>query len=139
MIGAILNAAGIILGGVGALAFRKPIPALSQAALKIVLGVFALWFGLRLTWVSVNGSFRQIAKEMGLNLGIWLPDKVFDETIVLHHEPIILSTHFINHTLINSYTVDSTDKIRPNASHCIRDRSSKARNSFFIFVYSLFN
>ncbi|MGA2750155.1 MAG: DUF554 family protein [Verrucomicrobiota bacterium] len=68
MIGAILNAAGIILGGVGALAFRKPIPALSQAALKIVLGVFALWFGLRLTWVSVNGSFRQIAKEMGILL-----------------------------------------------------------------------
>ena len=68
MIGAILNAAGIILGGVGALAFRKPIPALSQAALKIVLGVFALWFGLRLTWVSVNGSFRQIAKEMSILL-----------------------------------------------------------------------
>jgi uncharacterized membrane protein YqgA involved in biofilm formation len=41
---------------------------LSQAALKIVLGVFALWFGLRLTWVSVNGSFRQIAKEMGILL-----------------------------------------------------------------------
>ena len=23
--------------------------------------------------------FGQIAKEMGLNLGIWLPDKVFEE------------------------------------------------------------
>jgi hypothetical protein len=35
-----------------------------QLALKVLLGVYTLWFGLRLAWVSVNGSVRQIFKEL---------------------------------------------------------------------------
>jgi uncharacterized protein len=64
MIGPIINAAGIVAGGVCALAARKPIPALYQAALKIVIGVYAVWFGLKLTWSGFNGSLAQIAKEL---------------------------------------------------------------------------
>lgn len=64
MTGAIVNAAGIILGGICALIARKPIPALYQSALKIVLGVYAIWLGLKLTWTSINGSFAQAAKEL---------------------------------------------------------------------------
>jgi uncharacterized membrane protein YqgA involved in biofilm formation len=64
MIGPVINAAGIVAGGVCGLAARKPMAANYQLALKIVLGVYTLWFGLRLTWVSVNGSLRQVFKEL---------------------------------------------------------------------------
>jgi uncharacterized protein len=64
MTGAIVNAAGIVVGGLWALVARKPIPALYQSALKIVLGVCAIWFGLKLTWTSINGSLAQAAKEL---------------------------------------------------------------------------
>ncbi len=64
MTGAIINAIGIVLGGVWALAIRKGIPGRYQFVLKVALGVYTCWFGLRLTWVSLNGSWRQITKEL---------------------------------------------------------------------------
>jgi uncharacterized membrane protein YqgA involved in biofilm formation len=64
MIGPVINAAGIVAGGVFGLAARKPMAANYQLGLKIALGVYTLWFGLRLAWVSVNGSLRQIFKEL---------------------------------------------------------------------------
>jgi uncharacterized membrane protein YqgA involved in biofilm formation len=64
MIGPIINAAGIVVGGACALIARKPIPALYQTALKVVIGVYAVWFGLKLTWSSINGSFTQAVKEL---------------------------------------------------------------------------
>jgi hypothetical protein len=33
-------------------------------ALKIILGVSTMWFGLKLTWSSLNGSIAQGAKEL---------------------------------------------------------------------------
>ena len=57
MTGAIINAIGIVLGGVWALAIRKGIPGRYQFVLKVALGVYTCWFGLRLTWVSLNGSW----------------------------------------------------------------------------------
>jgi uncharacterized protein len=66
--GAALNAAGIVLGGVCALATRKRIPARYELALKVSLGVYTCWCGLKLTWASLNGSGRQIARELGLLL-----------------------------------------------------------------------
>jgi hypothetical protein len=64
MTGAIINAAGIVVGGVAALIARRPIAATSQLALKIVVGVFAVWFGLKLTWSNIGGSIGQVAKEL---------------------------------------------------------------------------
>ena len=64
MTGAMVNAAGIVVGGVGALIARRPVPAIYQLALKIILGVYTVWLGLRLTWSSINGSFAQAAKEL---------------------------------------------------------------------------
>jgi uncharacterized protein len=64
MTGAILNAAGIVVGGIWALIARRPIPATYQLALKIILGVYAVWFGLKLSWGSINGSIAQAAKEL---------------------------------------------------------------------------
>jgi uncharacterized protein len=64
MTGAIINAAGIVVGGTWALIARRPVPAIYQSALKIILGVYTIWFGLKLTWSSINGSFAQAAKEL---------------------------------------------------------------------------
>jgi hypothetical protein len=68
MTGAIINAAGIVVGGVGALVARRPIPATYQLALKIVIGVFAVWFGLKLAWSGINGTITQAARELGIVL-----------------------------------------------------------------------
>jgi uncharacterized membrane protein YqgA involved in biofilm formation len=66
MTGAWINAVGIVAGGALGMAARKPIPAPYPLALKIVLGVFTVWYGLKLTWVSLNGSFRQLLGELGI-------------------------------------------------------------------------
>ncbi len=36
--------------------------------LKVGLGVFTIWFGLRLTWRSFNGSIRQVLGQLGVVL-----------------------------------------------------------------------
>jgi uncharacterized membrane protein YqgA involved in biofilm formation len=64
MIGAIINSVGIVAGGLGALAFKKPIPNRFQLVAKIVLGIYTAWFGLQLTWKNLNGSLGQVLKEL---------------------------------------------------------------------------
>jgi uncharacterized protein len=64
MIGAVINSAGIVAGGVCALAVKKPIPERFQLAAKVVLGVYTVWLGLHLTWRSLNGSVTQVLKEL---------------------------------------------------------------------------
>lgn len=66
MSGAIINAAGIVAGGGAALIFKKPIPNRYQLVLKIALGVYTVWFGLKLSWTAFNGSFRQVFKELAI-------------------------------------------------------------------------
>jgi hypothetical protein len=68
MTGALINALGIIAGGAWGLAARKPIPPPYPLALKILLGVALIWFGLKLAWVSLNGSLRQILGQLGIVL-----------------------------------------------------------------------
>ncbi len=64
--GASINAIGIVVGGVCGLAVRKPIPEPYPQALKIIFGVLSMYYGLKLTWVSLNGSFRQVLAELGI-------------------------------------------------------------------------
>jgi hypothetical protein len=66
--GAFINSAGIVAGGLCALALKKPVPGRYQLASKMVLGVFTIWFGLKLTWTSLNGSALQVGKELCLVL-----------------------------------------------------------------------
>ncbi len=68
MTGAIINAAGIVVGGGCALIAKKPIAAINQLALKIIIGVYAVWLGLKLAWSGINGSVGQCAKELGIIL-----------------------------------------------------------------------
>jgi uncharacterized protein len=64
MLGTILNAAGILIGGiVGLVIARQPSPA-TQLALKVLMGVGTVFIGLQLTWLSVSGGFRPILKQL---------------------------------------------------------------------------
>lgn len=67
-IGTVLNAAGIVIGGVLGLTMRKPLSPANQSFFKVTLGAAAVYFGLRLTWLSVNGTFYQMLKQVGVVL-----------------------------------------------------------------------
>lgn len=66
MIGTILNAAGILVGGIVGLSRRKPLGVPTEAYFKVVLGAFTVFYGLRLTWVSISGSFLEILKQLAI-------------------------------------------------------------------------
>lgn len=66
MTGAILNAAGILIGSFIGLVRATPLGAQTQAFFKVALGVFSIFFGLRLTWLSLNGNFTALLKQMAI-------------------------------------------------------------------------
>src|SRR5215472_6311397 len=77
MIGTVLNAAGIVVGGVAGLIRRKPFSPTTESFWKVTLGAFTVFYGLRLTWTSLNGSAWQILKQLlivvlALGLGRWM-------------------------------------------------------------------
>jgi uncharacterized membrane protein YqgA involved in biofilm formation len=64
MLGTILNAGTIVLGGVLGLALDKRLPSRIEFKIKMVLGVLTIWIGLKTTWQSINGSFGAIGKQI---------------------------------------------------------------------------
>ncbi len=81
MTGAILNAAGILVGSLIGLARTTPLSAQTQAFFKVALGVATTYYGLRLTWMSIGGTFSLVLKQiliallavmLGKLLGGWL-------------------------------------------------------------------
>jgi uncharacterized protein len=64
LIGALLNVAGILLGGIVGLIKRKPLSVAQESWFKVALGVFTVFYGLRLTWSSLDGSFAHILKQL---------------------------------------------------------------------------
>ncbi len=62
--GAILNAAAIIIGGIVGLIRPLPLSAQTQAFFKVTLGVLTMFFGLRLTWLSIGGSVWITTKQI---------------------------------------------------------------------------
>jgi hypothetical protein len=64
MTGAILNAIGILFGGLFGLARRSLLSARAQNFFKVALGVGTLAFGLRLVWLSINGTFSSVLKQI---------------------------------------------------------------------------
>ena len=61
-----MNAAGILIGSFIGLARATPLTAQTQAFFKLALGVFSIFFGLRLAWMSVNGSFASVSKQFAI-------------------------------------------------------------------------
>lgn len=66
MIGTLLNVAGIVLGGAVGLLKKKPLSLANQFFLKAALGVSTVYCGLHLLWISVNGPFLQILKQLAI-------------------------------------------------------------------------
>ncbi len=64
MIGTLLNVAGILFGGVVGLAWRKGLSPARESMFKVLLGAFTVFYGLRLAWVSLNGSSLQMLKQL---------------------------------------------------------------------------
>lgn len=64
MIGTVLNATGIVVGGFVGLVRRKPITPATEAFFKVTLGAFTVFYGLRLTWLSLGGSPLHILKQI---------------------------------------------------------------------------
>jgi uncharacterized protein len=66
--GAFLNALGILLGGLFGLALRRPLSVRVQLFFRSALGVLTVLFGLRLIWLSVNGTFLSALKQFFIAL-----------------------------------------------------------------------
>ncbi|HEX7569076.1 MAG TPA: DUF554 family protein [Verrucomicrobiae bacterium] len=66
MIGAFLNALGILLGALLGLTGRGRWPARRQGRIKSALGAFTAFCGLQLVWLNVSGSFRSVLKQFFL-------------------------------------------------------------------------
>jgi uncharacterized membrane protein YqgA involved in biofilm formation len=66
--GAFLNAIGILLGALLGLAQHTPLPARMQDYFRRVLGAFTVFFGLRLVWLGVNGTFGSCVKQIFIAL-----------------------------------------------------------------------
>lgn len=77
MIGAFLNGLGILIGALFGLAMRGPLSARTQAFFRSALGLFAVFYGLRLVYENVHGSFAACSKQicaaiLAIFLGYWL-------------------------------------------------------------------
>jgi uncharacterized membrane protein YqgA involved in biofilm formation len=68
MLGTILNVAAIVIGGLAGLIIKKQPSAATQSFFKVALGALTVYFGLRLSWLSINGSFGQVLKRIGIVL-----------------------------------------------------------------------
>jgi uncharacterized membrane protein YqgA involved in biofilm formation len=77
MTGAFLNALGILFGALFGLAQRAPLSAHTQDFFRRALGVAAVFSGLRLVWLHVNGTFSSCARQifialLAVTIGNWL-------------------------------------------------------------------
>ena len=64
MLGTILNVAGILLGGALGLSRRKLLGPAGESFFKVSLGALTVYYGLRLVWVSISGSFFEVSKHL---------------------------------------------------------------------------
>jgi uncharacterized membrane protein YqgA involved in biofilm formation len=64
MIGSFLNAGGILLGGAVGLFRRRPMSPANEAFAKVGISVLTVFYGLRLTWLSLGGPFAQVVKQV---------------------------------------------------------------------------
>lgn len=63
-LGTLLNALGILVGGILALALRRQFSPHVQVGLKGALGILVVFIGLKTTWTSIGGSLGTVAKQL---------------------------------------------------------------------------
>jgi hypothetical protein len=64
MTGTILNAAGILAGGVLGLTLSRQLSPPAQAGIKGLLGVLVVFVGLKTTWTNLGGGFWMVLKQL---------------------------------------------------------------------------
>lgn len=64
MTGSILNAIGIVVGGIVGLILARQFTNSTQIALRGLIGVMTVIVGLHLTWMGLNGNFFQVFKQV---------------------------------------------------------------------------
>jgi uncharacterized membrane protein YqgA involved in biofilm formation len=64
LLGTSLNAAGILIGGMLGLLLARQFSASTQLAVRGMIGVFTIFIGLRMTWLSLNGSPMQVLRQV---------------------------------------------------------------------------
>ena len=68
MTGTILNAAGILIGGILGLTLRKQLSVQRQLLLKLFIGALIVFVGLQMTWASLGGGLWSVLKQLGIML-----------------------------------------------------------------------
>jgi uncharacterized membrane protein YqgA involved in biofilm formation len=63
-LGTLLNAVGILIGGILGLTLRRQFTTTTQVAMKGALGVLVIFIGLKTTWTSLGGGFGTVVKQV---------------------------------------------------------------------------
>jgi len=77
VIGPLLNALGILIGALFGLALRKPVTVRAQKFFRSALGAFTVFYGMRLIYESVHGTFGACLKQLSIGvlavvIGYWV-------------------------------------------------------------------
>jgi len=64
LMGTLLNVAGILIGGVVGLMRHKPLSIAQESWFKVAIGAFTVFYGLRLAWSSLSGSFGHFMRQL---------------------------------------------------------------------------
>jgi uncharacterized membrane protein YqgA involved in biofilm formation len=85
MIGTILNASAIVLGGVVGLATnRGPSPRVEHR-IKLILGALTIYIGMKTVWQSINGSFFGVLKQTAIVLVALILGNLIGKALGLQH------------------------------------------------------
>lgn len=76
-LGAFLNGIGILLGALFGLARQTPLPRQLQLLFRNAIGVFNFFFGVRLIYLSLSGSFSSCVRQafiafLAIIFGFWI-------------------------------------------------------------------
>src|SRR5256885_441251 len=83
--GALLNATGIVLGGIVGLARRRGFSPAQEDFLQKVLGAFTTLYGLRLTWISISGPFPREIKQICVLLAALIVGRLLGRLLRIQH------------------------------------------------------
>jgi len=76
VIGTAINALAIAVGGVVGLASRGELSPRRQQNLKVLLGAFTVYGGLRATWIGLSGAHGPLLKTVGIVLAALMLSKL---------------------------------------------------------------
>lgn len=85
MTGALLNAAGIVGGGLAGVLTRRQLSPLRQRQVQVLIGAFTVFVGLSLVWNGLRGSFYPFMGKLALMLLSLMVGKFTGQLLRLQH------------------------------------------------------